>query len=253
MSTPIRPATDPGAGLNPDSQMPPKPEKASIVEDFIDIFYAPSRVFARRATAGFFMTFLIVSILSGLFAFTSRSLTIAGAEADAPRIEAKMRENPQATEEMISQMKASATPGVSQYIAVPILILIFAVFVLAFARIVGSKISYGQAALIVSLSWVPRLVQGLLRTVEALLIDPTTVKGSLALTHSPARFMDADTPIMTVALASRFDVFTLWTTVLLGIGISVMGNVPRSRGYIAAGILWALGFLPMLGMSFMMK
>jgi hypothetical protein len=253
MSTPIRPATDPGASLNPGSEMPPKPEQASLVEDFIDIFYAPSRVFARRATGGFFLVFLVVCAISAIFQFTSRSLTLAAAEADLPRIEAKMRENPQVTEDMIASMRKSATPGVSQYIATPIIILVLAFFVFAFARMVSAKISYGQAAMITSLAFIPRLLAGLLRTVEALLVDPTNVKGSLALTHSPARFMDSDTPIMTMALLSRFDVFVLWSTVLIAIGIAVMGNVSRTRGAIAAGILWLLGMLPLAGMSMMMK
>lgn len=253
MSTPIRPATDGGASLTPNSEMPPKPDKASLFEDFIDIFYAPSKVFARRVNDGFFVTFLIVSAIMGLFMFTSRSLTLAAAEADMPRIEAKMRENPQVNEDMIAQMRQRAEPGVSQYIATPFIILVVALFVALFARIVSAKLSYGQAALITSLAFIPRLVQGLLRTAEALLVDPTTVKGSLALTHSPARFMDADTPIMTLAIASRFDVFVIWSTVLIAIGIAVMGNVSRTRGAIAAGIIWLLGMLPLAGMSLMMK
>ena len=251
MSTPIRPATEPGA-LNPDSQMPPKPEKASLVEDFIDIFYAPSRVFARRANAGFFVTFLIVSILGGVFAFTSRSITLAAVQADFPRIEAKMRQNPQVTDEMISAQRGRMSPGVTQYIGTPLAILVIAVFVLAFARIVGSKISYGQAAMITSLAFIPRLVAGLLRTVEALLVDPTTVKGSFQIMHAPTRFMGSDTSAMTLAIASRFDVFILWSTVLIAIGIAVMGNVPRTRGYIAAGLIWLLGSLPVLAAGFFM-
>ena len=253
MSTPIRPATDPGANLTPGSEMPPKPEQASLFEDFIDIFYAPSKVFARRANSGFWLMMLIVSAITGIFMFTSRSLTLAAAEADMPRIEAKMRENPAVTEDMISSMRQRATPGVSQYVVTPVIILVLAVFVLLFARIVSAKISYGQAAMIVSLAFIPRLLAGLLRTVEALLVDPANVKGAMALTHSPARFMGSDTPIMTLAMLSRLDVFVIWSTVLIAIGIAVMGNVSRTRGAIAAGIIWLLGMIPLAGMSFMMK
>ena len=252
MSTPIRPATDGGASLNPNSEMPPKPEQASLIEDFIDIFYAPSKVFARRVASGFFMTFLIVSVVSDIFLFTSRSLTLAAADADFPRMEARMRKNPAVTDDMISQARARSTPGVGQYVGVPLVLLVLPVFVLAMARVVGSKISYGQAALITSLAFVPRLVQGLLRTVEALMIDPTTVKGSLYLTHSPARFMGSDASTLSLGIASRFDVFVIWSTILIGIGIAVMGNVSRTRGWIAAGLVWLLGMLPILGLSFVM-
>ena len=246
MSTPIRPGTDSGATYTPDAAMPPKPEQSSLFEDFIDIFHAPSRVFARRATSGFFMTFLVVSVLSGLFAFTSRSLTLAAAEADFPRIERKMRQNPAVTEEMISQARTNASPGISQYAATPLLILVLAVFVWLFARIVSAKISYGQAAMITSLAMIPRLVQGLARTIEALLVDPASVRGGFYIMHGPSRFMPDDASAMSLALASRFDLFILWTTLLIAIGIAVMGNVPRARGYVAAALVWILGAIPLI-------
>ena len=51
-----------------------------------------------------------------------------------------------------------------------------------------------------------------------------------------------------VALAGRFDLFTIWLTILAGIGIAVIGKVPRSKGYIAAAILFLLGSLfPLIG------
>ena len=252
MSAPIRPGTDSGASYTPDTAMPPKPEKSSMFEDFIDIFYAPSKVFARRINSGWFMTFLIVSIVGGLFMFTSRSLTQAAADADFPRIEAKMRQNPQVTDDMVASARKRSQPGMTQYVATPALILMVAVLVLAFARIVSAKISYSQAAMITSLAFIPRLVQGLARTVEALMVDPTTVVGSLHLTHSPARFMPADASFMNLILASRFDVFVIWTTVLIGIGVAVMGNVSRTRGFVAATLVWVVATLPMLGFAAMM-
>jgi ABC-type transport system involved in cytochrome c biogenesis permease component len=51
-----------------------------------------------------------------------------------------------------------------------------------------------------------------------------------------------------VALASRVDVFTIWITVLLAIGLAVVGRIPRQQAAIAAAIVWLLGALPaMLG------
>ena len=44
---------------------PAQPEKASVWEDFIDIFYMPASVFARRASGPFWVPFLVVAILSG--------------------------------------------------------------------------------------------------------------------------------------------------------------------------------------------
>ena len=43
---------------------------------------------------------------------------------------------------------------------------------------------------------------------------------------------DATSPAL-LAFIGRLDVFTIWVTVLLAIGLSVTGNIPRSRAAIA--------------------
>ena len=45
---------------------------------------------------------------------------------------------------------------------------------------------------------------------------------------------------MLVGLLSRFDLFTLWATVLVGIGVAVMARRERSKGFVVAGLLWAV-------------
>jgi hypothetical protein len=47
-----------------------------------------------------------------------------------------------------------------------------------------------------------------------------------------------------LVILSRFDVFIIWTTVLLGIGLHVTGKIPKSKAMIAAFIVGALGALP---------
>src|SRR5919112_490476 len=50
--------------------------KASRWEDFIDIFYAPSTVYARRADSGFLLPMVVVTVLTGaLFLMNSGTLS----------------------------------------------------------------------------------------------------------------------------------------------------------------------------------
>jgi len=49
---------------------------------------------------------------------------------------------------------------------------------------------------------------------------------------------------VSIALASRFDLFTIWITVLLGIGIYVVGKVTKQQAAIIAVIVWVVGALP---------
>src|SRR5436190_22553547 len=101
-----RSGTDKGAPYDPATATPPPAEKASIAEDFIDIFYAPSTVFARRANSGFGLQLLIVSVLFAGFAFASKSVFSQIFDAEFSRGMAKaMANNPRLTADMVSSMR----------------------------------------------------------------------------------------------------------------------------------------------------
>ena len=46
-----------------------------------------------------------------------------------------------------------------------------------------------------------------------------------------------------MAVLMRVDVFTLWVTFLLAVGLRVVGKVPMSKALVAAGVVWVLGGL----------
>lgn len=244
-----RPGTDRGATNEPSVQSPAL-EKASIVEDFIDIFYAPSSVYARREKSGFWMHLLIITVIAALFAFANRGVFDQIFDVEFQRGAAKaMAGNPQITAEMMDgQRKMSSTvAGSLQYIGAPMLIFIVALLVWGAARALSAKITYGQAVMIMTLAFVPRLVQALLTTVQMLLMDTSNIRSMHTLGFSPARFMDPDSSNrVLLGFMGRLDLFTLWVTLLIGIGIAVMGKVPRAKGLIAAGIVWLVATLPML-------
>jgi hypothetical protein len=103
--------------------------------------------------------------------------------------------------------------------------------------------------MVATYSEVPRLVQILTNAAQGLLLPAEKLNSINAVSFSLARFLDPDqtSPII-IALASRVDVFTIWITVLLTIGLAVVGRIPRQQAAIAAAIVWLLGALPaMLG------
>jgi len=234
--------TDKGAPYDASTQGAP-PEKANIVEDFIDIFYAPASVYARRGNAGYGLTLLIVSVLAALFAFASRDLFATAMEADmSRRMAEQMAKNPQLTAEMAQRaqgMQVTMATWIS-YVATPIGVVVVAALAWVAARMVAVKLTWNHAMLIVTLAWIPRLLQGLVVAAQGLLMDASSVDGMNRLTLSPSRFMSPEGNVAVLTLASRFDLFVLWTTVLLGIGIAVLGKAPRSKGFIAAAIVWGI-------------
>ena len=239
-----------GSMEGPTIPMSPPPDKASVFEDFIDIFYAPANVFARREKSGYGMQLLIVCVLAALFAFATRSISSQIFDVEFQRGAAKaMAQNPQITMDQMNSMRGIQEKAVAfgSYIFTPIGIFILALFTWVAAKVVSAKINYQQAVLIVTLAWIPRLLGQLVVTVQGLLMDTSAITSMYGVMLSPARFMDPDTSnAKVVALLGNLEVFSIWYAVLVGIGIAAIAKVPRSKGYIAAAIVFVVTSLPSL-------
>jgi hypothetical protein len=76
-------------------------------------------------------------------------------------------------------------------------------------------------------------------------MDPASLNGQYRVSLSAARFLDPDvaSPVL-VGLLSRIDLFTIWVTVLIAIGLAVTGKISRAKAAIAAAVIWLLGALP---------
>jgi hypothetical protein len=101
--------------------------------------------------------------------------------------------------------------------------------------------------MVASYAFIPRIVEGVVTSVQGLLLDPAQFNGRWRVSLGVGRFLDPDatSPVL-LALLGRVDVFTIWVTVLLAIGLSVTGKIPRGRAAIAGVIMWLLGALPLL-------
>jgi hypothetical protein len=101
--------------------------------------------------------------------------------------------------------------------------------------------------MVASFASVPRVLEGLATSVQGLLLDPSTFTGRWKISLGLGRFLDPDTasPLL-LALLGRVDVFTIGVTVLLAIGLSVVGRIPRSRAAMAGALVWLLGAVPLL-------
>ena len=244
-----RPGTDTGAGYNPSTSSAP-PEKASVIEDFLDIFHAPSKVFARRADGSYGLQLLIVTLLSAGFAFSQRSIIAQIFDVEFTRATTKaMASNPRLTQDMVNAGRPiqEAFATFATYIGTPIFIFILAFFIWVVAKVFSTKVTYAQAAMITTLAWIPRLVGSLITTIQAVVMDTSTLNSMFALSLSPARFMDPDTANPKVfGLAGSLEVFSIWFYILVAIGLSVVAKVPRSKGYLIAGVIFILGSLPAL-------
>ena len=229
----------------------PKPAApAAWWEDFVDIFYAPSQVFARRTGAGFGLPMLVVTVLLVLLAAANSGIMQPIMDAEFARATAAaMRKDPRITAEMMEKGRAFGE-GFAKYgaiVFVPVGMFLTGLMLWLIGKLFDAREQLSDAIMVAAYAFMPRVVEAVVAGVQGLLIDPASLNGRFKLSLGLGRFLDPDTasPVL-LALLGRVDVFTIWVTVLLAIGLSVTGRIPRSRAAAAAAIVWVCGAIPQL-------
>jgi hypothetical protein len=233
--------------VDPVNEVEPTPAKASLWEDFVDIFYAPSSVFARRAEGkfGLALTVLIVAVLVLTYLTINAMQPVMDGEF-ARQSAAAMAKNPNVTQEQLSAGRKFFENFGPIFFGIGILIGVFGTGIVIWlvGKLFDAKESVAAAIMIATYSEVPRVVQILINAAQALFMSPEKLTSFASLTLSPARFMDPSSSQIAIALATRLDLFTIWITVLLAIGIHVVGKIPKPQAAIVAAIAWLVGALP---------
>lgn len=225
----------------------PAPERAALWEDFLEIFIKPADVFERRKAAGFGVPLLVLTILFAVLFLGLRGAFQPMMDAENARAIAKvMAKNPQITEEMIAGNRAMGDKlaPVIVTVTVPIAVLFIALFTWGAGKMVGAATTLGAAMMIATYSYFPRLLELLVSGAQVLLLPEEQITGRASVSLGAARALDPETASsMLMAAMMRVDVFTLWVTFLLAVGIRVVGKVPMGKALVAAGVVWVLGGL----------
>ncbi len=226
-----------------DPTAAPAQEKASLIEDFVDIWTSPSKVFERRKDAGFWGPLLILSVVIGALMFVARDTLFA-------IIDAQMMKNAQgANAAQMEQAKGMVhTFGlVGILVGVPIGVLILGIGVWITGKIMGAEeFGYTKATMIGAYSMTPKALGAVIFVVQAMVTDVSKVTNPGAVSLSAARFLGEDAPQWLMQLLLRVDPFVLWQTILIAIGVSVVGKVSREKLIPTALICYALGAIPAL-------
>ena len=235
---------------------PPAPVAAppkSSIERIIGALFSPDETFRDiAAKPDILIPLVIILVLS----------TIVGIVL-APRLEfdslrtQMAAKNPNLAPEDIDRMvkMAGAIGKVSSY-ASPILVacsfvIIAAVLLLAF-RLFGGEGTFRQAFSITIYAWIPRVIQSVILTVIISIKGTADVNDVPTLVRSnPAVFVDmADHPVL-FSFLSTFDLFTIWTVVLLIIGFAYMSRFTRARSATIILSIWAFITVVKLGFAAM--
>jgi hypothetical protein len=230
----------------------PPQAPASLWEDFIDIFYSPREVFARRQNAKFGLVLLILTLLSTALFFAMQGPLGDAFAAEFQRgMQRAGNDGPQLSAEQQEGARRIGTifGTLAVLIGFPLAVAAIGVVLWGLGKMFGFAASVGMAILIVTYAQFPRIIQSVLMLLQGLLLQPD----SLAATSvGPARFLDPDTaPAIATILLMRLDVFYIWSTILIAIGAQVIGKVPKAQSYILAVLCWIVGALPQLPAVFM--
>jgi hypothetical protein len=228
----------------------PAAAQAAVWEDFVDIFYAPSYVFARRENGNFWIPMLVVTILVGTVYFLTSGAMQPIFDAEFNRqAAAAMRKNPQFNAEAMERFRhiAGRIGQVATFVTMPIIITMIGTTLWLVGKLFDARQTFKAALIVAAYSCVPKVIEAVVNGAQALMLDPSQLNGPFRVSLGVGRFIDPDTASpMLLALVGRMNVFTIWVTILLAIGLSVTGKIPRRRAAIAAAIVWILGALPMI-------
>lgn len=228
-------------------------------------FAAPSKTFEdiRRGNRSWWLP-LIIGALCGyiLFAAVAQKITIAQV------VDNQIRMDPKAQERMANaspEQKAMGekfsvwiTEGV--FIGGPVLGMIGAAVIAlglwgTINFVFGGKSKYGSIFAVSYYAWLPMSVKALLGTIviyAGMAPESFNIK-NFAPTNLAALLMDpVESNKALYALATSLDVVTIWTLVLMGIGVATVAGVKRSSGYITVFGWWALFVLIGVGWAAVM-
>lgn len=230
---------------NAEAPQPPAP--ASLIEDCIDIWFAPSSVFARRQ-GGAWGPFLVTSVLLCVLFFAAMGQMQGLFDAQLATALADVRaDSPNVTEEQLAQIQGAMEASIRYggLVAMPAVVFGLGVVVWLLAKLLGGTLSFGGGVMIASFAYMPKALDLLAFIAQSFVLDGGAT-AQFQYSVGVGRFLD---PAMNKGLylfLGRADLFTIWVTVLLTLGLIHTAKVERTKAIAAGAALWVLGGLPAL-------
>lgn len=223
----------------------------SVWEDLLEVCFSPRAVFERRReTVAFGLAMVILTVLTAAVYFATRSGFDPVLDLMVKQqIGEILRTNPQMTAEQASGA-AGMLRGttVASIILFPLLMpLVAGLLLWVIGKFFESKAEFGAAIMVATYSYVARFLGFVVSSLLAVVLPEDQIRSFFSITLSLARFLDPDTTSVGVlGAAARLDIFLLWQTVIIGIGMAVMGRIGTGRGVAIAFTVWALGFVMLI-------
>ncbi len=205
-------------------------------------------MFERRQAGGWWPSLLVLVVVTTLLFAAWQQVLGPVMEVDMQRAMADaMAQNPDLTQEDVQRMSGiGRVIGIVGFaIVFPITIAAIGIVLWAVGKLFGAVATVSSLIMVATYSQVVRVPQYVVGILQGAVLDTASMDSIHDVSLSLARFLDADTTdAVVMALGARVEVFTIWATVLLAIGLHVVGRVPKGSAYVAAFLVWLLAALP---------
>jgi hypothetical protein len=244
----------------------PGPAGLSQVERVTKVFSAPSKTFEdiRRGNTSWWMPWIIMAVVGYLFfAAVATKVTMQTVVDNQLHMVSETQQEQMAKmtpEQRETQSKWSLYITEGVFIASPVFVLLIAAvtsLVLwgTINFVFGGKAKFGAVFAVWFFANLPTIFKTLLGTIVIYAGGtPETFNiKNYAPTNVAAFLPVMETNKAIYALASSLDIVTIWTLVLMSIGIAIVAGVKRSSGYVVVfgwwviTILWSVGVAAIMG------
>ncbi len=215
-------------------------------EDMFEIFYSPSAVFERRRGGEFGLPLIALVVVATVLMLATKGLMqpVLDAEIATGLSKAAAKMTPEQLEQTKSVIGFMTTAGVPFIFLLTPFLLGGALWLAA--RAIQLKSSYSVAVMIATFAWYPRLIESVVAALQMALMPNIVATSRLSLSIGVGRFLDGSHPNLATALFGRVDLFTLWATVLIGVGFMVTAKATKAQAMTIGVIAWVVGALPLI-------
>jgi hypothetical protein len=236
--------------MTPETAQPiePQPEGMSEISRITGVFFEPGRAFADIARRPAFIVPLILVMVCALAVTFTFGRHIGWDRMMRQQLEMSSRTANLSAEqkEQAVQMQAKIAPiggAVAIVIGLPLYYVAAAGVLLGIMAMMSAKVRFKQVLAVMCYASLTGIVSSFLIVVVMFLKDPDQFNLQNPLVFNPAAFMDQQaTSKFLYSVASSLDLFSIWTIILVAIGLkAAAGRTISFAGALTAVIIpWAV-------------
>ena len=229
------------------------PRGGNVYSRIAGVLFAPAETFEdivrRPGVIGPLLVFLAIGIVSALLMAPRIDFESVKAAQAVQLKKRNVSDSDIARYQNVAVAGAKVAIWFSPLLGIVVYVIVAAIMWLAF-RLMGGEGDFLQALSVTLYAWVPLAIYSLILAIVVVAhgsFDPVTA--ATLVKSNPAFLVDQKAQPVLFALASSFDVFTLWSLVLFTIGFATLSRLSRAM---SAGIvitLWIVVVLLKMGQA----